>query len=46
MRNSLSFFLIIVLGALFSCTKTETANEFEADLIIYGGTSAGITVAV
>ena len=31
---------------LLSCAPTKEANEFEADIIIYGGTSAAITAAV
>jgi hypothetical protein len=37
----ISLFLILCLGC-----KTENDFSFEADLIIYGGTSAGITAAV
>lgn len=46
MKNTLFYFLIILLVALVSCAKTDQTNEFEADIIIYGGTSAGITAAV
>lgn len=46
MKNTLFYFLIILLAALVSCAKTDQPNEFEADIIIYGGTSAGITAAV
>lgn len=46
MKNTLFYFLIILLMALVSCAKTDQPNEFEADIIIYGGTSAGITAAV
>lgn len=31
---------------LLSCTPPNETNEFEADIIIYGGTSAAITAAV
>jgi hypothetical protein len=37
----LALFLIICLGC-----KTENKSDFEVDIIIYGGTSAGITAAV
>lgn len=46
MKNTLFYFLIILSVALVSCAKTDQPNEFEADIIIYGGTSAGITAAV
>lgn len=46
MKNTLFYFLIILSVALISCAKTDQTNEFEADIIIYGGTSAGITAAV
>ena len=46
MKTTLSYLLIFVLLVLSSCTKTYQSNEFEADIIIYGATSAGITAAV
>ncbi|WP_339866571.1 FAD-dependent oxidoreductase [uncultured Algoriphagus sp.] len=36
---------LLILLILFSC-KPENTSEFEADIIIYGGTSAAITAAV
>ncbi|WP_026954515.1 FAD-dependent oxidoreductase [Algoriphagus vanfongensis] len=38
-------FRILILGLVFSC-KPKVENQFEADIIIYGGTSAAITAAV
>jgi hypothetical protein len=38
--------LILVLPVLLSCHKDDQSNVFQADLIIYGGTSAGIIAAV
>ena len=46
MKTTLSYFLIFVLLVLSSCTKTYQSNELEADIIIFGATSAGITAAV
>lgn len=39
------FFLFLLLCCHLACT-TSDPNTFEADLIIYGGTSAAITAAV
>ncbi|MFC5624953.1 FAD-dependent oxidoreductase [Algoriphagus winogradskyi] len=36
---------LLIILILFSC-KPENTSEFEADIIIYGGTSAAITAAV
>ncbi len=39
--------LLLVLGMTFSCTQQkESAEQYEADVVIYGGTSAAITSAV
>jgi hypothetical protein len=38
--------LILFLPVLLSCHKDDQSNVFQADLIIYGGTSAGIIAAV
>lgn len=44
-KITLAFFLIV--GIMFSCNpKTEDSNDYDADVIIYGGTSAAITSAV
>jgi ribulose 1,5-bisphosphate synthetase/thiazole synthase len=45
MSKSLNFLIAILLIACLGC-KTENKSDFEADIIIYGGTSAGITAAV
>ncbi|SFA97616.1 FAD-dependent oxidoreductase [Algoriphagus aquimarinus] len=37
---------LVVLLLLFSCQPQKNASDYEADLIIYGGTSAAITAAV
>ncbi|MDO8966343.1 FAD-dependent oxidoreductase [Algoriphagus sp.] len=39
------FFPLLLSILIFSCT-TKQKDHFEADIIIYGGTSAGITAAV
>ncbi len=44
MRNTCYFLLLSVL--LFSCNTKPPENSFEADIVIYGGTSAAITAAV
>jgi hypothetical protein len=48
MRVHTFIFSIILTWLLFSCTgqKPETKNEFSADIIIYGGTSAAVISAV
>jgi hypothetical protein len=54
MKNQAFFHLRIFTGILFftlllfgSCvSKKLNPNEFSADIIIYGGTSAAITAAV
>jgi len=44
-KITLAFLLIV--GIMFSCNpKTEDSNGYDADVIIYGGTSAAITSAV
>lgn len=43
MKNILLF--TVMIGLLVSCNKSRS-NEYQADLIIYGGTSAAITSAV
>jgi hypothetical protein len=45
MSKSLNLLIAILLFTCFSC-KTENKNLFEADIIVYGGTSAGIIAAV
>ncbi|MCH6201568.1 FAD-dependent oxidoreductase [Aquiflexum sp. LQ15W] len=45
MSKSLNFLVAVLLTLSFGC-KTENKSDFEADIIIYGGTSAGITAAV
>lgn len=42
MRNILALFLSLFI---FSC-QSQNENDFQADIIIYGGTSAGVTAAV
>lgn len=44
MRRICSFFLLIPL--FFSCGTPSSDNVWEADIIIYGGTSAAVTAAV
>lgn len=41
-----TFLFLLSFIYLLSCAPTKEANEFEADIIIYGGTSAAITAAV
>ncbi|MCH6234264.1 FAD-dependent oxidoreductase [Cognataquiflexum rubidum] len=45
MSKSFNFLIAILLIACLGC-KPENKSDFEADIIIYGGTSAGITAAV
>lgn len=41
-----TFLFLLSFIYLLSCAPPKEANEFEADIIIYGGTSAAITAAV
>jgi hypothetical protein len=52
-KHLFSLFLVVLLTGFGSCVRdkgsqsaAETANEYKADLIVYGGTSAAITAAV
>ncbi len=41
------FFLLIILGVfVLGCNRLQKPKNFEADVIIYGGTSGAITAAV
>ncbi|SHO62509.1 FAD-dependent oxidoreductase [Algoriphagus zhangzhouensis] len=40
-----NLFVFLFIGLIFSCSP-KTENLFEADIIIYGGTSAAVTAAV
>ncbi|NEW81005.1 MAG: FAD-dependent oxidoreductase [Mariniphaga sp.] len=46
--NKIPFYVFIAFVFLLSsCTgKSKNSNEYEADIIIYGGTSAAVTAAV
>jgi hypothetical protein len=54
MKNCLHSFFLVLLLSLCSCaseqqvskTPTESVSDFQADIIVYGGTSAAITAAV
>ncbi|MDA3866551.1 MAG: FAD-dependent oxidoreductase [Salinivirgaceae bacterium] len=47
MKNSIILFIALFATAHFvACSKTNKANNYKADVIIYGGTSAAIISAV
>ncbi|QHT68596.1 FAD-dependent oxidoreductase [Rhodocytophaga rosea] len=52
-KNTCPFLLLLLVINLWSCsgeqkstTATENSTEYQADIIVYGGTSAAITAAV
>ena len=52
-KNTFPFLLILLVINLWSCsgeqkstTATENSTQYQADIIVYGGTSAAITAAV
>ncbi len=45
-KNILLFIVLFVTAHFAACSKTNKANNYKADVIIYGGTSAAIISAV
>lgn len=46
MKHLLGIFLILSLGTLAGAADTPTRKAYEADVIVYGGTAAGVIAAV
>lgn len=46
MSNRILFFMSMAVLSLFSCNSKDTPEDYAADVIIYGGTSAAISAAV
>ena len=44
--RKISFLAVILALGIFSCKNQKTNHVQEADVIIYGGTSAAVTAAV
>ena len=42
----ISIFILTILVFNFSCKNTDSTKLIQADVVIYGGTSAAITAAV